>query len=221
MASSKGQRKITVEVIQGAYLEFLNKVGQKPESVAQFCEYGKFKETEFYQHFESFQNLRRHIWYSILRDTLQVLEVDQEYPTFSVREKLLAFYFTHMEILQNYRAFVKSEFSSFKIYELIPYSLQTYRAGFTNYCNIILREGMESGEIANRKFISDYYEQGFWIQLLYVLKFWVNDNSQAYENTDTAIEKAVNLSFDLIARGALDSLIDFAKFNFQNRNHFC
>ena len=47
--------------------------------------------------------------------------------------------------------------------------------------------------------------------------FWKEDNSPGFEKTDAAIEKSVNLAFDLIGKGAVDSAIDFAKFMYQNK----
>jgi hypothetical protein len=51
----------------------------------------------------------------------------------------------------------------------------------------------------------------FW--WFYVLK----DDSKDFEKTDAAIEKSVQLSFELIGKGVLDVAIDFGKFLFQNR----
>ena len=50
-----------------------------------------------------------------------------------------------------------------------------------------------------------------------VLDFWVKDKSKGFEQTDAMIEKSVNTSFDLIASSALDTVLDFAKFMYQNR----
>jgi hypothetical protein len=48
----------------------------------------------------------------------------------------------------------------------------------------------------------------------FVIGFWIKDNSQGFEKTDAAIEKAVNLSFDLLGKNIADSAFDFAKFVF-------
>jgi len=49
------------------------------------------------------------------------------------------------------------------------------------------------------------------------MNFWKNDDSKSFENTDAAVEKSVNLSLDLIEKGPLDSMLDFAKFLYQNK----
>ncbi|MFN9518224.1 MAG: TetR/AcrR family transcriptional regulator, partial [Bacteroidota bacterium] len=56
-----------------------------------------------------------------------------------------------------------------------------------------------------------------WANLLFVMGFWLKDSSNAFEKTDEAIERSVNLAFDLMGRSPLDSMIEFGKFLFQNR----
>jgi hypothetical protein len=61
------------------------------------------------------------------------------------------------------------------------------------------------------------YPQLFWIHMGFMLIFWKDDGSPGFESTDAAIEKSVNLAFDLIGKGAVDTAIDFAKFLYQNK----
>ena len=58
---------------------------------------------------------------------------------------------------------------------------------------------------------------GFWVQALFVLGYWINDSSDRFEMTDAAIEKAVQLSFQLIGSNTVDSLLDFGKFMFTGK----
>jgi hypothetical protein len=49
----------------------------------------------------------------------------------------------------------------------------------------------------------------------FVLMFWVKDESAEFEKTDEAIEKSVNLAFDLMGKGVVDNVFEFGKFLFQ------
>jgi hypothetical protein len=53
--------------------------------------------------------------------------------------------------------------------------------------------------------------------MAFLLIFWKDDTSAGFEKTDAAIEKSVNLAFDLIGKGAVDSIFDFAKFLYQTK----
>jgi hypothetical protein len=67
-----------------------------------------------------------------------------------------------------------------------------------------------------RPYISDKYDEALWIQFLFVVYFWIKDDSPGFEKTDAAIEKAVKLSSELMGEGPVDSFIDLAKFLYQN-----
>ena len=78
-------------------------------------------------------------------------------------------------------------------------------------------DGINKQELAERKYIDGKYVDGLWLNFLFVIKFWVDDNSPAFEKTDAAIEKSVNLALDLMGKSPLDAAFDFGKFLFQNK----
>ena len=61
------------------------------------------------------------------------------------------------------------------------------------------------------------FSEGAWMQLLFLLKYWMDDNSPKFERTDVAIEKSVNVIFDVFDSTPLESLLDFGKFLFKER----
>ncbi len=95
--------------------------------------------------------------------------------------------------------------------------MSAFKKAFYEYASGLIREGYLTSEIKERKYISDQYVHGFWVQALFVLKYWIGDRSEQFELTDAAIEKAVNLSFELIHSNTIDSLIDFGKFMFTRK----
>jgi hypothetical protein len=98
-----------------------------------------------------------------------------------------------------------------------PESLKSYKDHFLKYAKGIVSEGINTDEIKERMFISDRYDQAFWLKLVFVIDFWIKDTSPDFEQTDAAIEKAVNLSFELLSESTLDRAIDFVKFLWQSK----
>jgi len=47
---------------------------------------------------------------------------------------------------------------------------------------------------------------------LFLLKFWMDDESAGFEKTDMAIEKSVHTIFDLFDKTSLSNVLDFGKF---------
>jgi hypothetical protein len=49
-----------------------------------------------------------------------------------------------------------------------------------------------------------------------VLSFWIKDTSAGFEKTDEAIEKGVNVTYNLFQRSPVDDLFEYGKFLFKN-----
>ena len=136
---------------------------------------------------------------------------------YSVREKLLAFFYTWIEVLKTQRSFILETTPKVQKPDLKPANLSYVRDAFKEFITELMLEAKETEEVKTRPYISDKYEDAIWVQFLFVLNFWIKDDSRGFEKTDAAIEKSVNLAFDLMGRGPLDTMLDFGKFLFQNR----
>lgn len=208
--------------IKEAYIDYLLEQGQIPPSIYQFAKNLKMKEGAFYEHYNSFTAIEKEIWQGFFEETLTRIQGESVYNEYSVREKLLAFYYTWIEVLKNNRSYVIFSYKSAskhapKIRTSHYKFLNAFKREFLDFANELISEGKETGEIADRLLISNRYDEGLWRQLLFILKYWIEDDSRNFEQTDAAIEKAVNLSFDIMGRSAVDTAIDFAKFLFQKK----
>jgi AcrR family transcriptional regulator len=200
-----------------AYMDHMLLNGKRPLSVFKFCLDLGIKEEEFYQHYGSFEAVERQIWKSFIDKTLLRLNADESFQTFSSREKVLAFYYTFFEELKSVRSYVLLQLENYKRLELTPEFLKEFRKSYEVFLETILNSGKENGEVAKRPYLDSRYPQLFWLHMGFLLIFWKDDDSSGFEKTDAAIEKSVNLAFDLVGRGAVDSVIDFAKFLYQTK----
>lgn len=202
--------------IRNAYRTYVLTEGKKPLSVFAFCKENGMAETDFYAFFGSFEGVEKSIWESYIVDTINRLGGDKDFALFTAREKLLTFYFSLSELLKSDRSFVVYQLKGAKFSGGSPIFLKSFKSAFEGWIEGILNEGKSTGEIAKRPFIDDRYSNVFWMHLLFVLNFWVRDDSPNFEKTDVAIEKSVTLAFDLIGKGVLDNALDFGKFLYQN-----
>lgn len=216
-AAKKSVRKSPEAKIREGYIAHVLEYGERPASVYKFIKNIKIKEEEFYEHFNSFENIEKDIWLNVFNTTLEAVKSDSVYDEYSVREKMLAFFYTYIEQLKSYRSFILQTVPKKIRPELTPYYLIDVRKAFKDWVNELLLEGEETEEIEKRPLIGKKYDEALWLQFLFVIGFWIKDNSKAFEKTDAAIEKSVNLAFDLMGRGPLDAIVDFGKFLFQNR----
>jgi hypothetical protein len=206
----------SAEKITAAYRNYLLAEGKQPASVFKFCKDQDIKESEFYEYFGSFEALEKAIWKNFVEDTRTKMVADASYSTFTTREKILTFYFMLAEALKSDRSFVLHRLKSWKKPGMVPTFLKGFKTSFDEWINAVLNEGKATGEIARRPFLDERYDVLFWLHLMFILQFWSHDESANFEKTDAAIEKSVNLAFDLIGKGVLDNALDFGKFLYQS-----
>jgi AcrR family transcriptional regulator len=204
------------EKIVADYREYVLTGGKQPASVFKFCKDHGFREDEFYQYFGSFEALEKSIWKGYIDQTRSRMENDEDYLGFSSREKILTFYFSLAELLKADRSFALHQLKSWKNPSAVPVFLKGFKESFMEWLNSVLNEGKTTGEIARRPYLDKRYDLIFWMHFMFILQFWSHDESAGFEKTDAAIEKSVNLAFDLIGKGVLDSALDFGKFLYQN-----
>ena len=214
-STRKSSTKASDEIIKSAYVEYLLTEGQKPVSVFKFCLDLGIKEEEFYSHFGSFEGLEKAVWQGFIDKTVSTLEKDKGFVSFTSREKILTFYYALVEVLKANRSFILLQLEGHRKLEIIPGFIRDFKSAYEKFIESTLTAGKTQGEVASRPFLDKRYPQLFWLHMSFILLFWKEDNSPGFERTDVAIEKSVNLAFDLIGKGAVDSAIDFAKFLYQ------
>jgi AcrR family transcriptional regulator len=201
--------------IQQAYINYVLTEGKDPISVYKFCADNQWTEADFYEHFSSIETIATAIWEDWLTTTINQLKADEQFSSFSVREKLLTFYFAFGEKLKQNRSYALLSIKHNMGSPSRTATLNKAKKVFTNWLTEIIADGIVRDEIAKRPLLDKRYPDLFWAHFLFFLQFWKKDDSKSFERTDVFTEKSVNLAFDLISKGAVDSAFDFAKFIFQ------
>ncbi|MFD0793522.1 TetR family transcriptional regulator C-terminal domain-containing protein [Mucilaginibacter litoreus] len=205
----------TTESIRKAYIDYVLTEGYQPKSVYVFAKKNKMAEDEFYRFFGSFDAVEQSVWTDLINTTLNEVRAQEIWLQYTSREKALSFFYSFFELLKGSRSFV--------VYSLgkhrglgTPKVLEPAKQVFDEFAVDILNQGLESGELSDRKFFSKRYKDALWIQFGFVLNFWINDDSAGFEKTDEAIEKGVNVTFDLFERSPIDNLFEYGKFLAKN-----
>ncbi len=204
--------------IVNAYREHILVHGTEPASIYSFCKGIGIEESEFYEHFNDFDQVADAFWTAVFESVVAATMQEDEYDSYSVQERFLTFYYNFFEELKKHRSYALLSFRD------SLFSLRSDNSGlgklkkeYKMWAKDLLYQAMNNNEVASRSKLSDTYDTLFWYQFLFLINFWRKDKSKGFEKTDAAVEKSVNLSFDLIEKNALDSAFDFGKFMFQNR----
>jgi len=209
----------TAQQIRNGYIDYVLMNDEKPKSVYSFVKKLKISESDFYEFYASFESIEKIIWVDLIVETIDTLQQQDVWNEYSSRDKILAFFYSYVEVLKKQRSFVIYTLKQAKDSFSTPAALSGVKPIFEHFAEDILNEGLDTGELADRKFFSKRYKDALWMQFAFILKFWVNDDSAGFEKTDEAIEKGINVTFDLFQRSPIDNLLEYGKFLSRN-GHF-
>lgn len=208
---------ITKDKIVSLYMNYKLENNNKPKSVYQFAKENGFTETEFYSFFGTIESVEKEIFKLFLERTLTLIQKDPSYETYDMQSKILSFYFTFFEILSANRSYVVMSFKEHQNQLKNLMQLSSLRVGFKNYITQIMTDEVRTQHEKFQNFQEKALQESSWIQFLLTMKFWLEDESPAFEKTDIYIEKSVKASFELMNIAPLESLIDFGKFLFKEK----
>ncbi|GAB3931177.1 TetR family transcriptional regulator C-terminal domain-containing protein [Mucilaginibacter myungsuensis] len=206
----------TADSIRDAYIDYVLTEGHEPESVYKFAKANEMTEAEFYNFYGSFEGLEQTIWSGFVQRTINEVKAQEIWPQYSSREKALSFFYSFFELLKGNRSFAIYSYKKAPRTLGAPRVFTKMKDIFEEFAQQILNEGLESQELSDRKSFSKKYKDALWVQLGFVLNFWMADNSAGFEKTDEAIEKGLNVTFDLFQRSPIDNLLEYGKFLAKN-----
>lgn len=206
----------TAQQIKTAYIDFVLTNDERPKSVYSFVKKLKITESEFYTFYASFDSIEKLIWVEFTTETINTLQEQEIWPQYSSRDKILAFFYSYVEVLKKQRSFVIYSLKQSRSGLSTPSVLSGVKPIFENFSESIINEGLDSGELADRKFLSKKYKDAVWLQFAFIVNFWIDDDSQDFEKTDEAIERGINVTFDLFQRSPIDNLFEYGKFLTRN-----
>jgi hypothetical protein len=209
--------KLSKDKLITMYMDFVLENNKTPESVYNFAKANHFDESQFYRFFGSFEALDSAVYESFFNNTTKTLKKSKEYKNYDAMNQLLSFYFTFFGNLTANRSYVSKSLHLEMGGLNHMKKLKTLRKKFLNFI-----DELDLGviDIKNKRLddIKDsVVNESYWIQMLVTLKFWLDDDSADFENTDLFIEKSIAASFELANTKPLKSVVDFGKFLFKEK----
>ncbi|MEN3041092.1 MAG: hypothetical protein ABDH66_06105 [Bacteroidia bacterium] len=176
----------------------------KKMSVFSFCKALDISEAEFYKHFASLDAIGRKIWTTYAEEVISTLKGSETYQSYSSREKILAYFFTFFENAVKDRSFIAQTYTNFSL-------LRGYQRKFRAHMAEVIQEGVISEEIMSRH-LENLYLDVLWGIHWGLIQFWLNDESEGFEDTEKAIETYLRIPLELMGQNVLDSAYEALKF---------
>ena len=207
---------LTKDQIVSMYMNYSLEHNEKPKSVFHFTKVNGFTEAEFYTFFGTLESIEKEIFNIFFDKTIALIQVDN-YEEYTMKNKLLTFYFTFFELITANRSYVLMSLKQHQNQLKDLMILSQFRNKFKDYISEIITDDFRIKIEKLQQYQEKVLTESFWIQFLLTLKFWMEDSSPSFEKTDIYIEKSVKVSFELIDITPIDSLIDFGKFLFKEK----
>ncbi len=197
--------------IISAYMNQVLTKNEEPKNVFVFCKDNGIDETDFYTFFGSIDALKQEIWVAFFENVQATIQSDASYVTYSDKNKLLTLYFSLFELLTLNRSYILFSLKENKDGLKNLKTLKLFRTHFKSFIASII-ESNDGGNDKLKRVSKPIFQEGAWVQFLFLLKFWMDDTSKGFEKTDVLIEKSVNTVVDLLDTKPLESLFDLGKF---------
>ncbi len=212
--SSTKKKEITKSEFITLYMEYVLEQECFPKTVYKFCKESKVEEQAFYKFFGSLDTLQKVIWNTFFSMTMDLADKNKEYEAYSSREKMLTFFYTFFELMTANRSYVLFVLQYHQGMDRMKNMMQLkdLRILVKEFASDLIKEGNDTKQFKFTKKPVHLFSEGAWLQLVFLLKFWMKDESAGFEKTDMAIEKSVNTIFDVFDHTPLDNVIDFGKF---------
>lgn len=212
-------KKITLtrDKIVSMYMNYRLENNDQPKSVYQFSKINGFEESQFYSFFGTLESVEKEIFKVFLEKTVILIQKDPAYEAYDMKSKMLSFYFTFFELLSANRSYVLMSLKEHENQFKNLMQLSGLRSVFKNYISEIITDEVRTQNERFQNFQEKTIKETSWIQFLLTMKFWMDDESPAFEKTDIYIEKSVKATFELMNVAPLDSLLDFGKFIFKEK----
>lgn len=208
---------LTRDKIVSMYMNYRLENNDQPKSVYQFSKINGFEESQFYSFFGTLESVEKEIFKIFLENTVVLIRKDPAYEAYDMKSKMLSFYFTFFELLSANRSYVVMSLKEHQNQLKNLMQLSGLRIEFKNYITQIISDEVRTQHEKFQNFQEKAIQETSWIQLLLTMKFWLDDESPAFEKTDIYIEKSVKATFELMNIAPIDSLIDFGKFIFKEK----
>lgn len=204
-----------LSMLHDSYMNHVLTNGKRPHNVFAFTQSISMNEADFYKHYASFVDLERGVFFTWYKTIIHEFENDEAFESFGAQEKYLAFLFAVVQNFKQHRSFVVWWFNRNSKPSLVKRNAKIEEV-LNPFFQKIVTKGLASAELMQIPGIDDKYSHAMLWHLQGVLRFWINDNSADFEQTDAFIEKSAGFAFQFLGSGIVKSGLDLGKFMFQN-----
>ena len=151
----------------------------------------KVKRTEIYKFFKTKNQILSYFYQNAFENYKELTKKIENYENFNLEEKLGNLIYTHLEIFQNEKEFVDETFDKI-IFN--SNSKTNFQKSLEEQVSDILKDSEGDISMINSKIISNFIVK----EVFYLIKFWLKDESENYEETMELTDKILSFASEIL-----------------------
>ncbi|MGB0432636.1 MAG: hypothetical protein ACPGLV_19315, partial [Bacteroidia bacterium] len=162
--------------------------------------------------FSTFNSIEKAVWNDLFNNVASVVESDEVFTEYNARERYLAYCFTLVEHLKKNLTFYRISAKRSDVKEFLNSPGLKALKNSKSFFQKLVQYGVDNEQIKTPDLLSNQVPKLFQMHIAFVAKYFLDDESEGFTDTDQAIEKSVRLFFDALENSLLSSIVDFSKF---------
>ncbi len=194
--SKKEQAKNKIKILKVA-VNLIAKGGYKKTSMRKIAKEANIAEATIYNYFPTKEHIVYEYFYNLQTETKKRLLKIKEFNTFSLKEQIQTLIDIELEILQKDRSFVIEVFNELFYKSFNHPALQKGIDELNSIIEELIDIAIEANEIESFEFNSTM--KNLFINYYFgVIYYWINDNSNNFDNTTILVDKSLDLIYAML-----------------------
>jgi len=208
--SKEKQKQIKSKLLKTA-IKLISLNGYKKTSMSKIAKEAKIGEATIYNYFPTKEHILYEYFFELQIKTKEELLKTKEFSNFTLKEQLQLLLETQLNILKENRTFILNIYDEIFYKNFNHPQLQKGNEELLLIIEELLDISVEAQEIEPLPF-SNTLLKLFMDYYFGVIYYWINDESENFENTSIMIDKSLDIVYSLLQSGLMNKIQDLVSF---------
>ena len=216
MKISNAQKKINRAKIIKIAVDLIIEEGYKSATMRGIAKKAGFGDATIYNYFPTKESILFAYYEDKLNETIEKIKKIKDFNEYTINEQLQTVFHIQFELFLSDREFIAISFK--KIFLTINQNykqIKTIKGLFRTIIKDIFDAASEADEIPPQIFEEMIFLL-IWDYYIGLVLFWLNDNSEKFNETTILTDKSLDLICSVIQAGVANKLFDLASYFFKN-----
>jgi AcrR family transcriptional regulator len=204
--SKEKQSKIKAKILKVA-TKLISQNGYKKTSMSKIAKKAEIGEATIYNYFPTKEHIIYEYYFQIQIRTKEILIQTPSFNTFSLKEQLQLLFNTQIELLEDDKSYLKEIYKEVFYMSISP-NHPAFERGNIEFLAMIeelISISIEADEIESLS-LNSMMKHLFLDYNFAIIYYWLNDESEDYNNTTIMIDKSLDIIYSVLQSGLISKI---------------